>query len=369
MVFNIILIILLFFAVLEMLGYKIPTYVVKIILSIITIITIFRYGIGVDYFNYETLYQNTKTLFKSDFWQHIHHGEPGFVVLCSLFKTIGFNFTFFNIVFSFVIMFFYSKFIIEKSFYPVTSILVFYSLYFMTYPFSTIRQAFAIILFLYYSLEFLYEKQYTHYFISIIILSLFHYSILSMIILPLVIKFKLNNYSFLIFLIVGVLFPLKFFVSTILPYSISQKVFIYLFAGISWNAIIIRIVFALPIILFLTNDKLREYPYLYYFKQLYLWGLIFYFLFYNASNMASRISVYLKSLDIILYPMIIYNITKKTNKLILFLYLMFSLLFMFYKNINSQIVNSPYFRGIYKMYSYPYFSIFNKNTYPIDKLN
>lgn len=366
MLYNIILLFILFFSILELFRIKIPSVVVKIILFSLSIVAAFRYGIGADYFNYEELYNNVKTLFQSNFWEYIHHGEPGFIVLLSFFKSLGFNYYSFNIVFSLLIMLLYSKFIIDKSIFPISSAFVFFSLYFMTYPFSSIRQAFVIAIFLYYSLQLLYNKNFFLYFISILFLSLFHYSVIVMLVLPIALKIKLNNYSFLLLFLIGVFFPIKFVVLNIFSDSFSQRIFHYLFAGISWNAIIIRIIFALPIILFLTNDKLKDYPNLHYFKQLYLWGLIFYFFFYNASNMASRISVYLKSIDIILYPVIVYDVSKRINKQLLLAYLFITLIFMFYKNISTQIINSPFLKGVYNVYNYPYYTILNKDSFPKD---
>lgn len=193
---------------------KIKTkYIRKIATIIFFGISVLRYKVGVDWLNYEQIYQGLmeKKL------------EPFFYLLMNFFKRIGLNYLEFQMVISFISILFLYKAIKKNSVNPIASFLIYYSFFYLTYNMGVMRQGLAMILGLLGILNLYTNKKKTlmYYVLAVGI----HYS--SIVLFPtLIFSKKRNNYAYILFIVLGVLLlvnlPLEFNKNNIYIYKLNE---------------------------------------------------------------------------------------------------------------------------------------------------
>lgn len=358
MIYNILLILFSLFSTLEVLKVRINKMILHLLLIILFLLDLFRYGVGADYFGYRDIYKNTYPLSNFEFLK-MHHGEPGYLFFSSLFKSFNISFEYFNMAFSLIIIYIFYKIIVKKTNHPFTSLLVFYSLFFITYPFNAIRQAFTISIFLYYIVDLIILQKMTKFYLVVILCSLFHYSSLILLILPMLLKLKLDLYNAVIIFLLVVLFPLFGIWDKIIASIFSLNISNYLNDGFSIYALLTRLLFAIPIVIWgIYSLKKEDLTNLIYFK-IYLLGIFIYLSFSSSAILASRLTIYMKSLEIFLIPVVIFSFSRLKGRLLIYLPIFFLLILMFYKCIYSQISNSTNLTNT-SFLKYPYYTILNK---------
>lgn len=147
--------------------------------------SMFRYGVGVDYFSY------------IDFFNLIGAGkntymEPGFVYIIKFVHYIGGTFQVVFAITSLIFIFFYMNFIVGNSRLPALSIFLF-----LTLPplylasFNGIRQFLAVAIFAY-SIRYIIDKSFVKFLLFILLGSSFHVTILLMLPLYFVLRKRLT---------------------------------------------------------------------------------------------------------------------------------------------------------------------------------
>lgn len=311
----------------------------NIVYAILAGMTIIRYGVGTDFFNYKLMYEETPAIGKGNVLD-MYHGEVGYLFFSSLFKTFNFNFWIFNGFVALASMSLFYKGIRKYCIYPFMSLMIFYAIFYFTYPFNAIRHGLTLALFWGILLELLLKKQYFLYYVLILIGSLFHISLVFCVVCPLLFRLKLNFKYFFFGGMVGVLFPLGFFIKNFLPGYMYARLVFYADEELSIWAIIIRLIFAIPILYVVnkygdnTSIQLRKLGYL------YLFGIIVYVSFISCAFVASRLNIYFRLLEMVLLPMFIFCFNNKFNRFMLFVYLSLLLGGVLVKNINMLIKNS-----------------------------
>ncbi len=324
----------------------------------LTLMLCLRYGQGTDYFGYNTNYILTssfwdiRNLFESDI-----HGEIGWLILCSLCRTIKLPFEAFVVGISVFEMYCLHRFVSRYSPMQTVTLLLFYPTLFLTYTMSTLRQGIVLLIFLGFMLQWLQENKIVPYLVMTGVCTLFHTSALIFLVLIAIQIFPLNTKRMLWLLVASVATGIV--CSKVLP-MISSVFSYYASRGVSLVAIAERLL-STAVILFVMHDTLEQkentVPWL--LMQIYLYGTLIYCLLMWNSLISSRFAVYFKSVEVVLFAIAI--ITEGKRARIAALYVLGLTVLMYMKNINSYIREGGYY-GDVNVWNYPYFSLLNKDV-------
>ena len=121
---------------------KVITYIFFFLLFLLASL---KFGEGPDYFAY---YDAFNALSSNPFEELekplLLNQEPGFRLIGSTLKFLGFNYQSYLAVFALVSCFYIARLSLAYSVYPVMTGLLFYAAFFFTWPYSGIRQGFVL---------------------------------------------------------------------------------------------------------------------------------------------------------------------------------------------------------------------------------
>lgn len=283
------------------------------IILIISIISV-KFGIGADYFSYQVLYEN---LIASDFGS-IFDGNSGidigFKLIMYVAKNMHLSFAvFFSIINSLIVfLFFYS--IIKYSSNSSLSILLFYSMFFLVWSLSGIRQGLAMAICIIPLLKSFESKLDIFDFVVLAIAYSIHSSSLIALLLILIGKIQWNKKIHLVVFISALVFSyfnvILLLVSKI-PFMKDHRVIsAYLTADYSLFDFpgVIRLLIFFVIWLFynrITEKKINKR-----LVDVFLFGMTMYFLLKFSEITASRLSVYAYILIIFIAPLLFSEMQK-----------------------------------------------------------
>ena len=329
---------------------------------VLTLLSMFRFGSGTDYFGYLMYYSSSPdTMWDSI--QYQSHMDIGYRVLMGLIKSFNLNFDFFIMFISLVIMFMYLKVIRENSEFKLLSLLIFYAIYYSIYVNSALRQGIAMAIFFVAFYKYFKEEKTFKYLALIILASLFHSSALIMTLMPIVRyihKRMFNNKMLNIMLLAFSLFLcLSKLGNIVIPlgslFGMDSTIISTSFNPMAIALRIISITFIF--ILYKSNKKgnISEFDKLQIYT--YFLGSI---LFISVANveLLSRMLKYFTLLEVILIPNLIKGIRFKSTKVACFTFVIMLMGTIFIKDINSFIEQGNYYEG--GATNYKYVTIFNK---------
>ncbi len=348
------------------------------IITILSLMLLFRFGQGQDYFGYKYLFYVTPSSFTKTLavYQN-YHGEIGWFILMTIFKMLGLKFT--HLIFfssSLTLIFLYRA--IRKIPYKFLALLILYPTYYLTYCFSAIRQGIVLAVFLGLLLPLIVEnKRKTIYYVICILLCTIHQTAVILFALPLVlylIKKLKKKELYLISLIYIILVNIFILINNSYNFvNISD----YLEINVSLLAILNRTIYFVIISIFHNNNKYQENKTENILYYLYSFGFVVYISTMSLSILSQRLTMPLKSIEILLIPIEIklfiedskknrsplinkIEISKQTFYTIINLFLIIIPIIETVKNINSYIEQGDYYSDI-NILSYPYISYFNQN--------
>lgn len=151
-----------------------PLFIFNIL--IIYFFTVFRYGVGADYFQYEELFKQALPINKisiSYFKDNVHDIEYGYLFFESVIKYFTDEYLVFLVFYVFAMFLFLYKAINNTGLYRNIQLLIFYSFIFLEYIFNAHRQGMAICI-IYYAITLIHEDKLFRYTLLVILASLFH---------------------------------------------------------------------------------------------------------------------------------------------------------------------------------------------------
>lgn len=344
-------------------------YLYLFVLVVMTLLLCFRFGQGTDYFNYLGPYDAQVAESDSYFHQSLEHTEWGWYALLLTTRKLGVPFESFVAVISVVMMLCLYR-VLKFSPYKMTSLVLFFPTYYLTYCFSALRQGLAVCIFLGFGLKLLLEGKYWRYVLVILLASLFHSAVLILLFMPLVLKIsekKLMFFAVVAFLGSFVLSRLPLiralsFLGTRSGYLEDAE---FSVGAMAIRALLLYIIWRLHHLGDPKNTVLyREESSLY---KLYLSGFIVFLLFSFFGIIGQRLSMPMKTLEVILIPLLLYRnrvvlLNRKRTRLpemaVYALFIIMMMNFECVKNINSYIDQQEY-HGVNVM-NYPYISIFDE---------
>lgn len=132
---------------LQFLSIKNNTFIFIIFGIGLTLLSMFRFGFGMDYFSYLVHYTLNPSTIK-DAISNQSHVDVGFRIIMGVFKYFKLNYEVFIAGISLMIMFMYLRVINKNSKFKIMSLLIFFSVYYSIYVNSALRQGIAIVIFL-----------------------------------------------------------------------------------------------------------------------------------------------------------------------------------------------------------------------------
>lgn len=331
----------------------------------LTAILCFRFGQGPDYAAYMTMYYETgkfgslASLFSSNI-----HGQKGYHLICYICSKSGITFEIFTFFWSIIEMFLLCKFIYRFSSHKTLSLLLAFHTLYLTYIFSAFRQGFVLCIFLGILFPLLIENKISKYLIGVLICSLIHTSAL-ILLLPIFIN-KINfkdtrSIVICIILCLSLSVAITPFTNAFLVNRLNFNEQ-YLDSGINILALLKRVIFGILIIYLYRNVHHSENPSkgIKQLYKIYLLGFMIYIIWVGNPLIAARLTFYLESAEIILFPA---AMTKETKQKLAMLALCIIIsAIMYYKNINAYIQQGKYYNFV-NVLNYPYINVFNEAAY------
>ena len=366
-IYLIVFIILLFSSLIEYFHKSTPKILFKVLFLLLTLMLVFRFGQGTDYTNYYDIYNgipaslNPVTLLRSDI-----HGELGWLELNALFKLLHISYEIMIVIISLIESYFLLRFYNRFCKYKILALTLSYPTLYLTYMYNTIRQGFVICVFLGLLLELYLNHKYVKYFIGCILLALIHSSALMLIIILVVKNRQIMNFKFTVIIILSWLFGFfVYFAGTsfisVLPFIPASVSFYIGSASLSATAIAERIISFLFVLTLMmhkeyVSDDLRK------LFNVYSIGFIIYGLALWNPLISSRFCYPFKVLEILLISnMLYYKNAYLLNRFIRFAFIIMLTTVMYFKNIDSYIVQGSYYQSV-NVLKYPYISLFNKKS-------
>lgn len=350
-------------------GIKIKYLSLETLFVIITIITIFRYGQGTDYFAYEDIYAKTPALTAVSSIGGIFSSngdvEFGYVFLIAIFKTLRLNFEAFCGFSGIITMMLFYRFIKKNAKLPITAFSIFYVFYYLVYVLSGMRQGLAMAIFVGIGIELYKRKKYKEFILLVLVTAAIHVSVLVTLVVFVLDKLG-DNYKF--YSILGILailiiyFNFDVAIINLMPDFLSEKLSMYITDGRASMISFINRFTVLALILFYSfGDK--EDKDLVLFKKLYIFSFILYVLTMKSMTISTRMTLYFKIFEIILIPNIVMNLLKNNKKfkaLQLYGASMLIVAVLLVKTLNA-FLDEGYYKDHVNVINYPYVTIFNKD--------
>lgn len=307
-----------------------------------------RYETGTDYFAYQEIYNGTNTLTEAieygKIWSTYGNAEIGYMLVNSLFRTLGVDV---NIMFLFIS--FFTLYLVFKSIsdycyrYRFLIVLAYYCFCFFVLDLNATRQTISVSLFLY-SLRYIIDRKVYKYLLCTILAILFHTS--AIIILPLywIINKRISNwviYSMTFFGLVIILLKipiLEIMVLSILEPIFSGSTIIYkLMFYSSEDGLMLswgfnpKVIIYIAILIFVTINRKKiesTTPHFNIILNLLVFYVFIRQLLWESADMNSRINYYFIFGLIAFIPNVLSLFTIVRNKLVV---LSFVLVINFYQ--------------------------------------
>ncbi|MBO6128655.1 MAG: EpsG family protein [Pseudobutyrivibrio sp.] len=334
---------------------------------ILTLMLIFRYGQGTDYYAYFLQYEYIDSA--GSFWINaLGHGEIGWYILLLTANKLGLSFFVFLGIISFVMMISIYRVISKYSPYKILSLLLLFPTFYLTYCYSAIRQGLVLCLFLGFGFELLLNKKYLKYYLLTFVLVLFHTSAVILLLLPALLNWKNNKILIALGLSIVGGFVIYYGQGILMAASESYRKVEFSILAIVVRLIVFYVVRKLyksaHISEVNTNDKVISVAY-----SIYEVGILLFMALCWTSTLSQRLTMPLKAVEIFLIPMLMYRNSFKLDKILnssKYQSVVISLLLIvaitnveFVKNIYSYI-NQGNYRSFVTPLNYPYVSVFNQ---------
>lgn len=329
--------------------------------TLLTLMSMFRYGSGTDFFGYMWHYnQNPNNI--TDALELDSHMDIGYKIIMTISKSVNMEFEDFILIISLFMMTLFIYTIIKNSKFPILSLMIFYGFYYLVYITSSLRQGIAMTIFFWAFYRYYKKEKYLIYIIFIIIASTFHKSVLITLLIFmydfLYKKYFINSqFNIMIGMFSILFFLLKGEKIVILVCNLLGIEMNYSSSGANLMAILLKIILVIFMFILYRNsdgniEKFDE-------KSMYIYYLnaVFFISISNISTL-SRLTEYMCLLDIIICANFVYAVREKLLKLCSILFLILLTFVVFRKDLAAALVEGGYYtRDIKK---YPYISVFNE---------
>lgn len=350
--------ILLFASLIEIRTGRINSRLFYLVFLIITAMSVFRYGQGTDYFNYEGLFNGFCAMCDTaPAYTVFIAREPGYNLIQFCGYLLNLDYVQFVGLVALGTMFCFYKFLKRECSLSIFSLFCFYVLFYMTYELSAIRQGIVMSLFFLWSYPLIKQRKILKYIFSIIVLATIHTSAIILLFIIFFEKLSIGRKNIKIYFIISVFLlfvgqpllsklPFVSFFSDHLEETASSN---FILAK-AIRIIVVAFILFFPAYLFKDNNK--EYLE----KKYLVYGFFVYTLCSFSELASSRVWAYFLGFEIMLLGKMSTNFNKSRLKK-QFLYLFAIILsILWIKDVNGYIKQANY-RNC-NLFSYPYITVF-----------
>lgn len=352
-----------------LIGYVFQMFNKKILFYsfalILVFMSFFRYGIGIDYFAYEFLFDRLQNSVSAEFKYGVDEQEIGFRLIGTFLKNIGFTYQYYLAFFASINLIYIVKICKKCSKNPTLSLFIFFSFYYVTWTLSGVRQGVVITVGLYYLLKYIKENKPLRLIAVSLLLSLIHSSAVVLILFYFLSKLNFKKSTLIVLSGIGAIasvVPTGFIINKFSWLPFYDRFFGYTDTAFALNIFdfqsIARAVFLIVALIF----------YDYYSEQgemskkiitIYILSIILYFFLSFSELAAARLAIYGKFLDIIIFANVLYLYKEWINRLIYIVAIFVLCTLYLFKETNAQINESV----VNEHTIAPYVSIFNKDEF------
>lgn len=335
-----------------------------VLLALLSVFLMIRFGQGTDYFVYKLYYLYTQTHYSGFFLDSYEHAvEPFYYLLCIFSKRMELGFQFVVGFCSVLSCCFLYKAIARYSKNKMLSIFILYANYYF-YLENLMRQSLAMSIALYAILLYVENRKLMQFIMLVFFAMMFHTVAISCLAVPLVLKFKwdsiLNISTYTFWVVVC------FFVGLLLPYLVLNVATCWLpryaayFVSGSFNIIPIVIRLLFSYIAFTKIEYLRRIGDAFGLDltKLFLFGTLFYVAL-SPVAIFSRVSDFYTILEIVLFSRLFCQISLRRFGLTTCL-LLCAYATLFVKDLYFATIHGSYHSN--NPFKYPYVTIFNKKA-------
>lgn len=332
---------------------------------LLSVMLICRYGQGQDYFNYQQLY--SEVIYLGDISPYLLATRPdlGFSILCYIFHCFNFPYIVFCTFIGIITMYWFYLFLLRYCRKSVFALFFFYSVIYLVYPFSILRQGIVLAFFAGILLPLLDERNNIKYCVYVILISTIHLSALILLLFPFVWNLRITRKCMVsIFVLLSFFSFCNVYIFSYIPIAfINERVSFYINEAPSNNFIwakLVRFFLILPIFLF-PKKWLKDDCVLLKARNMLFVGYIVYVVMAFSELAASRLWGYFLVFEcIILYRILRQHSFLKLRFILLVYYFLVNAT-LWFKDINGFIQQGEYRNCT--ILSYPYISVFDdENT-------
>ena len=286
----------------------------------------FRVGQGPDYHAYEYAFNILNTNpFQEFFYGHLIGGngmEPGFRFFGSLLKTVGLTYQQYLAVIGAITLFFVAKLLRYSATNPTLTVILFYSMFFFTWPFSGIRAAIVICIGLYALISCGSDRRHVKFLFIVLALSMVHLTALVLLIFYLffVMNLRAGHYLAMITITIPMLALQEQLFTLLFQLPFADRLEFYKEDNPSIGIFDIQSVARLVVFLFVcslvylggkTDETTRR------LFQIYFASVCAYFCLFSSQIFATQLSVYGLFVLILLFPRLLCNFQRATNVVVI----------------------------------------------------
>lgn len=311
----------------------------------------FRWKTGNDWYNYEIMFNklgDLKDLFTNTkaYIEYYSDIELGYRILNSIIKSIGLGFQSILLLTNLFLMYTLYYFIKKHSKKYMLSLLLYYSIFFLHFNMSLIRQGIALSFFMI-SIDMIMDQNLLKFLITVLIGALFHISILIVIPVYFLRTIKISKGNLLIILFVSyiirilnisissmIFFILPDFITSDLVHYINtyQNVSFFTFGNLERFIMAIVLIFTYEKLVKINKDNILYF-------NIYIIYLLFNLLLFENIGILTRIRFYFQLQYIIIIPILLGLLKDNFSKMIAYIYV-FSLSIIPLVNFLNGYVNS-----------------------------
>lgn len=279
-----------------------------------------RYEVGADFSSYLNIFNNVDSLTESSAYSSL---EPGFKLIIIFFKSINFPPYFLFFVFSTILFSFLGRGIKRTSKLPFLSLFVFFLIFWIGYVFNVLRQGIVMAMFIYVIEDIKNKKFHKVLFVSLLATTI-HFTGLFIIISYFLYHFTVKRSVYITLVAGSIIYYLnsaKFFelIAVILPAGLENKLIDYMSrfpGGVGVTSYLLRIII-IGLFLYFYNSLKKEENFKGLFN-IYFFGFLVYTLLSFQVQAATRINMFFRILEILLFPYLVVIKKDKPQKIIMF---------------------------------------------------
>lgn len=273
-----------------------------------------------DFLNYIDIFNDCPKLFDFSLSTEIH-GEPGFLLLCSIIKTIGLNFRVLLFVVSFASVSLALNFFRKYAYFEFVAVVIYFAHVFLLRDMMQIRAGLAASISLYF-IPYLYRGKWIQAALIILLASLFHSAVLALLlVLPIYPVYKRNPnllyYLLMAGLLIGLILDKNLFAYIIERFFNLPSVVIYLFDEEYFYSLgLLNPVFIKALLISIVCMRYKELleqrvPYFHLFLLTYVIGCFWLSAFQSFAIVGARVATFFTNAEHILMPALLFLIDYK----------------------------------------------------------